>query len=1134
MKPTSLVTTTAGPDSGVALRGSLPVTIGSSPQSAGYIDDPTLESQHFVIGGNGSVIALQSVSETCESDGVVYIEAGSTRFVVEREGDSTLRPQRRRQVNPVIRTRRQISTAPVVESQDLPSPPSPLRMTTFAMPVMSIATASLIALLTHSWMYLVFGAGAALMGLTSAASEISRYRRDKNQHDEAVASSELKFHIQHTALSEFKKNELRSRWPLDIENWLRSERLWEIRPDHDDFLSCVVGTHVMNSSETVTGDPVFVKLPTHKVVVVQGERHMSESLIRQIVAQVCLRSGPADVCIEANGVCEVPATYTERQDDQSRYMIVLTDDIQGLGTATSELRQRLAADDRVTIVALAAATQQIPSCVEVVIRLNVNWHGEVVADDGITLAHMAGISIQRWHQWSAQLLQLDDPERVQSSVEVLPQRVRLREFARQPDRSLSVELGETITGPFEINLVDDGPHVLIAGTTGSGKSEFLRTLITSLCIRYSSEALNLVLIDFKGGSTFDEFNKLPHVADVVSDLDVEQIERMLNGLQIEIHRREQMLREMNIRDIASLPLNERSLSRLVIIVDEFAVLAHRYPEHMKTFVAIASQGRSLGLHLVLASQRVSGAITDDIRANTDLRIAFRVADAAESRDVVGCTDAAHFSKAHPGRALVVGSGGDVVVVQTAAVTKDDLDELEHLCEVYNDALARRPWSDALPEKLAPSAEGVGLIDVPEHQAHIDWAWTPRSGSLSIEGGFGSGTTTALMSVLFHHSAVPAYVIDARGDDALLRINEFPHVAPVVFAWDQEQRTRILRVINTHLVDRKKSGERSPLVIAVDGISELIRQFNDRELDILRALCREGEGVGISLITTGAEPPVPATTRVVLGCTGGRAVMANGVVPGRGTLYCHGDRPREIQIRPTTDVPVGHCIAPPTIEKSPDRIDWLTGGGERRGSSTILDIGIAVDDLSTGTCEIRDGRHLLVIGPSGSGRTTSLHTIMNSWQHARGGVITIATGRTIGDVPIVDSPHLVVVDDADHVFGAEDLLRRLHDEEDITVVAAVDPLSLRISFDHWTQQLRKSQTALLMTECASADSDLVYPGRLPTQSIDPRPGLAWVISGGATTLVQIAAMLGECQLSQIPSISSDLTTPLWSLPEHQLA
>ena len=146
---------------------------------------------------------------------------------------------------------------------------------------------------------------------------------------------------------------------------------------------------------------------------------------------------------------------------------------------------------------------------------------------------------------------------------------------------------------------------------------------------------------------------------------------------------------------------------------------------------------------------------------------------------------------------------------------------------------------------------------------------------------------------------------------------------------------------------------------------------------------------------------------------------------------------------------------------------------------------------------------------------------------------VSDGR-FDEIPTIEGPHLVVVDDADHISGGEQFLHRLHGAKDVTVIASVDPLSLRMSFDHWTQQLRKSQTSILMSECAATDADLVYPGRLPALPIEPRPGLAWVISGGATTLVQIAAMLGECQLSQTPSISSGSMTPLPSSPVPQPA
>ena len=1131
VKSVHVVTTSAGPDSGAAFRVASPLTVGSGTQQDGVVDDVALDAHHFVVAVDGPVAPLQEIATAVVSDDELIVEAGTSQFRISGESNASIWPTPRAESTPVVRPRRQITTEPVIEVTDVPDPPQQPRATTFLMPVVSIATSVVIAVVARSWMFLLFGATAAVMGITSGLSELVRYRREKKQHVDTAAGIERSHAIQHAAVLEFEREQSRMRWPLDVDSMLRSNRLWEARPDHEDFLSCVVGVNPLRSSEGRDGDPVFVQLLEHRILVVQAWRPIGESIVRQLLSQICLRSGPADISLDVSGLCDIPVAYARNLIDDSRHHIKVTDDIESLSRASSGLRQQVLDNDRITIVALADRHEQVPSCAAVLIRTEDDWKGELITDAGTTLVHSAGVSAKRWQSWSTELSALTDPECRDHSVAAIPVVVSLGEVPRQADNSLRVDIGESINGSFELDLVRDGPHMLVAGTTGSGKSEFLRTLITSLCLKYSSTALHLILIDFKGGSTFDEFTALPHVAGVISDLDGELIDRMLGGLQVEIQRREHVLREAHARDISDLVAKGHSLARLVVIVDEFAVLSHRYPERMKTFTAIAAQGRSLGLHLVLASQRVSGVVTDDVQANTDLRIAFRVANAAESRDVIGCPEAAAINKAHPGRAFITASGSEAVEVQTAVVANDDIITLNRLCARLNDPPARRPWSDPLPVHLPPSGDGLGLIDLPEQQSHKPWTWSPRDGRLSIEGNLGSGTTTALISMLHHNSNSAAYVIDARGDEALLCINDFSNVAPVVFAWDEERRGRLLKVLAAELETRKKCSSADQLIVAVDGVSEFIRQLDDRELEVFRALLREGDGVGICVVTAGGEPPVPAGWRVVLG---GDQRLTSRTTPGRGVLYGQSEGAREIQIRPSTQSSFGEPVAPPTIQQMPKHVEWLCGGGRRRGSSTFLDIGIGYDDLATSSCEIRDGRHLLVVGPSGSGRTTAIQTLTESWKRVRSGVVSIVSDGRFDEIPHVEGPHLVVVDDADHTRGGEQLLPRLHGAEDITVIASVDPLSLRMSFDHWTQQLRKSQTSILMTECASTDADLVHPGRLPTLPIEPRPGLAWVISGGATNLVQIAAMLGECQLSRIPLISSGSTTPLPSSPAPQLA
>ena len=219
-------------------------------------------------------------------------------------------------------------------------------------------------------------------------------------------------------------------------------------------------------------------------------------------------------------------------------------------------------------------------------------------------------------------------------------------------------IGACYDGPFGIDLRRDGPHALIAGTTGAGKSELLQTLIASLALVNRPDEMTFVLVDYKGGSAFKDCVHLPHVTGMVTDLDAHLTQRALASLTAELTGREKILAAAGAKDIEEyteraghqprLPL----LPRLVIVIDEFASLARDLPDFVAGLVGIAQRGRSLGLHLILATQRPSGVVSADIRANTNLRIALRMTDVAESADVIDAPDAAHIARATPGRGYV--------------------------------------------------------------------------------------------------------------------------------------------------------------------------------------------------------------------------------------------------------------------------------------------------------------------------------------------------------------------------------------------------------------------------------------------------------------------------------------------------
>lgn len=196
-----------------------------------------------------------------------------------------------------------------------------------------------------------------------------------------------------------------------------------------------------------------------------------------------------------------------------------------------------------------------------------------------------------------------------------------------------------------------GPHGLVAGTTGSGKSELIQTLMLSLAINYSPDDIAFFVIDFKGGGMANLFSDLPHMAGQISNLSGNQIGRAMISIKSENLRRQKIFSEFGVNNInhysrlfksgeASIPI-----PHLLIIIDEFAELKKEEPEFMKELISVAQVGRSLGVHLILATQKPSGTVDDNIWSNAKFRLCLRVQDRQDSNDMLHKPDAAYITQA---------------------------------------------------------------------------------------------------------------------------------------------------------------------------------------------------------------------------------------------------------------------------------------------------------------------------------------------------------------------------------------------------------------------------------------------------------------------------------------------------------
>ncbi|MEX2563348.1 MAG: FtsK/SpoIIIE domain-containing protein [Nitriliruptoraceae bacterium] len=421
-------------------------------------------------------------------------------------------------------------------------------------------------------------------------------------------------------------------------------------------------------------------------------------------------------------------------------------------------------------------------------------------------------------------------------------------------------------GPVEIDLVEHGPHALIAGTSGSGKSELLRAIIAALIARHPPSRLNLLFIDYKGGASSNVFQQAPHTVGYVTNLSAELAMRALVSLRAELDRRMRLMegKATDLNDMLDRFPDEAPPS-LVIVVDEFATLVTQVPHFIAGMVDIAQRGRSLGIHLILATQRPSGAVNDDILANTNLRISLRVLDPSDSSSILGGPEAAkipaplrgrgfarlgeggliEFQSAFPGAASTVASAVAEVTVEDfapsgpatslpepagkAGIEHSQLDEVIAAVGAASRQLGvangRRPWVAPLPflitfdevvgggfgavDELKPGRDVlIGVADLPDHQRQApEVVDLEATGGLLVFGTGGSGRTTTLRTViasaLAHASPedVEVFILDYAGQ-SLATVGDLAHVAAVAAGDDLESSTRILMHLRAEVSRRQ--------------------------------------------------------------------------------------------------------------------------------------------------------------------------------------------------------------------------------------------------------------------------------------------------------------------------------------------
>jgi S-DNA-T family DNA segregation ATPase FtsK/SpoIIIE len=750
---------------------------------------------------------------------------------------------------------------------------------------------------------------------------------------------------------------------------------------------------VVRETAGLDAAPVTVALGDVGVLAITGPPELATAVLRSLVAQLAALHPPSDLAIR--GVVRLPTEWQSAafetdgdavaawlaQPAEERRVAIID------GYQPGSCRTLDAALAETHVLAVVTCAEQLPARCGAVFDL---------ARERLTV-------FPDQHHVDPETLSLPDFARVFEAIgAAAPSRETpapdLRSLIGPGLAPLRVPVGVTPTGlPVFIDLREaaeggDGPHGLLVGATGSGKSVALQTIVAGLAAGHPPEALSLLLIDFKGGAAFDRFAALPQVAGIVTNLEDEStlLDRVRISLEAEMERRQRSLRA-----------GHAPLSALVIVIDEAGELLTAVPEFADTLTRIGRIGRALGIHLLLATQRWEEGRFRALDAHLRLRLCLRTFTADDSRAVLG-DDSATSLPARPGagwlavdrhrrRVDVLPAPLDLPVAPGSAVQPVWLPPLPHRL-----VRADLPDADASKSGAAlPLALMVGVRDLPaaRRQPPLVLDLDGPGGNLAVVGGPRSGVSTALRTIVTElcrdrgPAGITIHAIDLSS--GLAEIDALPHVGTVTRASDNAAAQRVLHATHDELRARLGDPRRSvrPWVLVIDAVTAL-RGDDGAAESMLADVAARGLSVGIHLLLGArrwselrqgtfdacgtrlelrlGDPSESIVSRArarELPVVAGRGLLPDGtmfqlVLPDTSAVAAAAtERWPDVQVAPIRELP--------TVARAPDAAGdgaFPLGIGGSRHEPVLVEL-------------LAAGAHLSVTGDARSGRSTVLRRVL---------------------------------------------------------------------------------------------------------------------------------------------------------------